>query len=198
MPRNCLMDVVSSGQVRETINNEMRAREHWFKHNRDCIWYNNIGPIQGRIMAICQDKKELSRKLMDSRDEYFKFCVPPPKPAPPAPFTIQVGPDPCDECYQDPTIPMRIPPEEQKALLYEGQSSEGGGTKGYLTSRYNCGLPETKFCRPPTSNSEYGWKLLESVLNKRGDVHPRKNSIGSFYRSRGVLCKPDFAPFQFP
>lgn len=33
-----------------------------FKHNRDLIWSNNIGPIQGRIMAISQDKEEYELK----------------------------------------------------------------------------------------------------------------------------------------
>lgn len=39
-------------------------------------------------------------------------------------MVLQIGPDPCDECYQDPTLPMRTPPEEQKALLFEGRSGE--------------------------------------------------------------------------
>lgn len=58
---------------------------------------------------------------MDSKDEYFKYCKPQVCEKPKYTQTIiQVGPDPCDECFQDPTIPMRTPCPEQRAMLFEG------------------------------------------------------------------------------
>jgi len=201
MPRPIMFDCISSGQTRETIEMEQKSREHWFKHNKELIWDNAIGPIQGRIMGICCNKNELSRKLMDSQDEYFKFCRAAPPKAPEDNCTwLRIGPDPCDECEQDPTIPMRTPPPEQFNMIFEGLSKEGRGAFGYLQTRYNSGLPETRFCRPPTSNSEYAWKLQESVQRGGAACLPRRATIGSFYRARDgcTYCKNDYAPFHFP
>lgn len=59
---------------------------------------------------------------MDSKDEYFRFCkaTPPPKVENDT-FIVHVGPDPCDECQRDPTIPMKTPPEHITALIYQGK-----------------------------------------------------------------------------
>lgn len=61
---------------------------------------------------------------MDSKDEYFRYCKANPqahdKPGSDL-FVVRVGPDICDECVQDPTIPMRTPPDEVKAVLFEGR-----------------------------------------------------------------------------
>jgi hypothetical protein len=82
---------------------------------------------------------------------------------------------------------------------FEGLAAEGGGYKRYLQTRWDSGLPETRFCYPPTTNSEYSWKLTESVQNRSCDVRPRLSTIGpAFYRSRGVMCKADYAPYHFP
>jgi len=200
-----MFDCVSSNLQRETIDKEFSTREQWFRNNKDKIWAQSMGPIQGRITQICHDKDELMRKLMDSQDEYFKFCKTAPPEAPPHrkndPITIRVGPDYCDECTRDPTIPMKTPHPNQRALLFEGQSHSGGGYKGYLRSRYDMGLPETKYCYPPTTNSEYAWKLLDNVRAsaKKCSTKPRLALIKpTFYRSRGVLCRVDCAPYHFP
>ena len=79
-----------------------------------------------------------------------------------------------------------------------GISHDKRGTYGYLQNRYNCGLPETKWCHPPTSNSEYAWKLLEAVRCQASSTLPRRNTIGTFYRARGAFCETDYAPFHFP
>jgi len=203
MPRPVMFDCVSSNLQRETINKEQYTRERWFKDNKDEIWTQSMGPIQGRVMKICHDKDELMRKLMDSKDEYFKYCKQGPPEKPKSCFdqmmVLQVGPDPCDECFQDPTIPMRTPHPDQRAKLFEGISHDGRGAKGYLRDRYDMGLPETKFCYPPTTNSEYAWKLLENILSMKSSRKPRLATIGpAFYRSRGVLCRADYAPYHFP
>jgi len=151
MPRPVMFDCVSSNLGKEAMDREFAAKERWIQANRNQVWQMALGPIQGRIQEICQDKTELLRKLMDSKDEYFRYC----KASPPAQpkgssdlFVVRVGPDICDECIQDPTIPMRTPPEEVKALLFEGSRKEGLGSYRYLQTRYNSGLPETKFCYP--------------------------------------------------
>lgn len=80
-----------------------------------------------------------------------------------------------------------------------GTAKEGGGYVRYLRTRWDSGLPENRFCYPPTTNSEYAWKLQETVLQTQTDRRPRLNSIGpAFYRSRGVLCHADYAPYHFP
>lgn len=60
---------------------------------------------------------------MDSKDEYFRFCKANPqstyKPGSDL-FIVRVAPDICDECVMDPTIPMKTPPDEVKAILFEG------------------------------------------------------------------------------
>jgi len=202
MPRPVMFDCVSSNLGKEAMDREFAAKERWIQANRNQVWQMALGPIQGRIQEICQDKTELLRKLMDSKDEYFRYC----KASPPAQpkgssdlFVVRVGPDICDECIQDPTIPMRTPPEEVKALLFEGSRKEGLGSYRYLQTRYNSGLPETKFCYPPTVNSEYAWKLMETVNQTASERKPRLNTIGpAFYRSRGTLCHADYAPYHFP
>jgi len=202
MPRPVMFDCQSSNLGKEAMDREFAAKERWIQANRNQVWQMALGPIQGRIQEICQDKTELLRKLMDSKDEYFRYCkaTPPSQPKGASDlFVVRVGPDICDECIQDPTIPMRTPPDEVKALLFEGSRKEGLGSYRYLQTRYNSGLPETKFCYPPTVNSEYAWKLMETVNQVAGERKPRLNTIGpAFYRSRGTLCHADFAPYHFP
>ncbi|CAL8072339.1 unnamed protein product [Orchesella dallaii] len=202
MPRPVMFDCVSSNLGKEAIERELSAKENWIRANRNDVWQLALGPIQGRIQEICQDKDLLLRKLMDSKDEYFRYCkaTPPPPQKPGSDlFVVRVGPDICDECIQDPTIPMRTPPDEVKGILFEGLAKEGGGYYRYLRTRYDSGLPETRFCTPPTTNSEYAWKLLESVRQNASERRPRLNTIGpAFYRSRGTLCHADYAPYHFP
>ncbi|CAG7786993.1 unnamed protein product [Allacma fusca] len=211
-----LFDSISANLQKESAMKESLAKEMWYKSNKELIWNQNMGPICCRVRAICDDKQELSRKLMDSLDEYFRYCqVPPMKwPTPPvccpeqnpypAPFSCQNEiaqrcPDPCDECCQDPTIPMKCVPDCQRAVLFQGLSHEGGGAAGYLKNRWNSGLPEYRFCRPPTVNSEYAWRITEHLKCKKSGCFPRNNTIGpAFCRHRGVLCRDDFAPFHFP
>lgn len=58
---------------------------------------------------------------MDSKDEYFRFCKSSPaQKIENDTFIVRVGPDMCDECVKDPTIPMKTPPEEVTALIYQG------------------------------------------------------------------------------
>jgi len=183
------------------VEREIDAKEAWIKLNKRGVWQRAMGPIQARIQSVCDDKNELLRKLMDSKDEYFRFCkaTNPPRVDNDT-FIVRVGPDPCDECCYDPTIPMKTPPEHVSAILFEGIAREGGGYKGYLRYRWNSGLPETRFCYPPTTNSEYAWKIMENLqcFDKCSNL-PRLSTIGpAFYRSRGVLCKADFAPYHFP
>jgi len=203
MPRPVMFDCISSNIGKESINKEYAAKENWIRSNKNEVWQLALGPIQGRIQEICQDRTELLRKLMDSKDEYFKYCKahPPRRPGGQTNdlFVVRVGPDICDECVQDPTIPMKTPPEEIKAILFEGVRKELEGSYRYLKTRYNSGLPETRWCSPPTVNSEYAWKLNETVKNISADRRPRLNTIGpAFYRSRGTLCQADFAPYHFP
>jgi len=204
MPSRAIMsDWMSTAQGKEICRKEIDAKERWIKANRNGIWQQAMCPIQGRIQEICEDKKELLHKLMDSKDEYFKFCVgTAPRNMQSDTCCCNIVKDPCcDECCCDPTIPMKTPPEHVTGLIFEGLAKEGGGYKRYLTCRYNSGLPETRFCYPPTSNSEYAWRLKDSVACLGCAKLPRLNSImPAFYRPNGAgrLCKADYAPYHFP
>jgi len=202
MPRPVMFDCITCAQGKETVEKEIDAKEKWIKANKNGIWQQAMGPIQGRITCICEDKAQLLRKLMDSKDEYFRYCKATPKQnCVNDTCIVHVGPDPCDECACDITIPMKTPREEVTALIYQGISKDNpvGGYKGYLKFRWDSGLPETRFCYPPTTNSEYACRLTESVRTIPRSTLPRLNTIGpAFYRSRGVMCKADYAPYHFP
>jgi len=211
-----LADTFSTNLHRQCVEKEGTTKEMWYKFNKDHIWNQNIVPICGRVQAICGNKYELARQLMDSKDEYFRYCqVPPMKwpsppaccpaanPCPPQFFCLNEQarhcPDCCDECCQNPLIPMKCVPDCQKALLFQGLSHEGGGAAGYLRNRWDSGLPEYRFCRPPTVNSEYAWKIQDHLKCMQKSCFPRVNVIGpAFTRHRGILVPADCAPFHFP
>jgi hypothetical protein len=58
MPRPVMFDCISAAQGREVIDKEIDAKEAWIKMNKDGIWQQAMGPIQGRIQQICEDKNE--------------------------------------------------------------------------------------------------------------------------------------------
>lgn len=58
MPRPVMFDCVSAAQGKETMEKELNAKEAWIRMNRNGIWQQALGPIQGRIQAICEDKNE--------------------------------------------------------------------------------------------------------------------------------------------
>jgi hypothetical protein len=53
-----MFDCISAAQGREVIDKEIDAKEAWIKMNKDGIWQQAMGPIQGRIQQICEDKNE--------------------------------------------------------------------------------------------------------------------------------------------
>ncbi len=58
MPRPVMFDCQSSNQGKELMEKELMAKENWIRKNRNQVWQQALGPIQGRIQDICQDKTE--------------------------------------------------------------------------------------------------------------------------------------------
>lgn len=58
MPRPVMFDCQSANQGKELMEKELMAKENWIRKNKNQVWQHALGPIQGRIQDICQDKTE--------------------------------------------------------------------------------------------------------------------------------------------
>ncbi len=58
MPRPVMFDCISAAQGKEQVEKEIDAKERWIKANKNGIWQQAMGPIQGRVACICEDKNE--------------------------------------------------------------------------------------------------------------------------------------------
>jgi hypothetical protein len=53
-----MFDCISAAQGKEQVEKEIDAKERWIKANKNGIWQQAMGPIQGRVACICEDKNE--------------------------------------------------------------------------------------------------------------------------------------------